>query len=175
MGHVEEHTKDLHEDVSGNRIQDIEEKTQMKVETRKDGLTGTPVFRNMSTPFFTSASATSCGVLTITIPSILTSCASVSCTSPVPGGRSTTRTSSPGDQSTSKRSCCVAFCTIRPRQTTAFAARELGARRKEMDMARRLWFEGGRSLPPVGGMALVSKTSARGSGYQMGGGFFFPS
>lgn len=25
-----------------------------------------------------------------------------------------------------------------------------------MDMARRLWFDGGRSLPPVGRVALVS-------------------
>ena len=138
----------------------------MKVKTRKGGRTGTPVFRNISTPFFTSASATSCGVLTITTPSILTNCASVSWTSPVPGGRSATRTSSPGDQSTSKRSCCVAFCTIRPRQTTAFVVRELGGRRKEMDMARRLWFDGGRSLLSAGRETSVSVRD-RVSGYQV--------
>jgi len=139
----------------------------MKVEIQESRPTGTPVFLNISTPFFTSASATSCGVLTTTIPSILASCASVSCTSPVPGGRSTTSTSSPGDQSTSKRSCWVAFCTIRPRQTTAFAVRELGGSRKEMDIVRRLWFEGGRSLPPVGMLALVSKRRPGGTGYHV--------
>ena len=31
-----------------------------------------------------------------------------------------------------------------------------------MDIARRLWFEGGRSLPPVGGRALVSRVQGRG-------------
>ena len=80
--------------------------------------TGTAVLRNMPTPRRTSASATSCGVETITAPSSGSFCTSVSCTSPVPGGVSmNSRSRSP--QSVSVISWLTADITIGPRQTTA--------------------------------------------------------
>ena len=79
---------------------------------------GTETFWNMDIPFTASLRATSCGVDTTTAPSSLTCCVMVSCVSPVPGGRSKTSTSSP-PHSTSCRSCCKAFITMRPRHTTA--------------------------------------------------------
>ena len=48
-------------------------------------------FWNIVRPLRASMSATSCGVVTITAPERWTFCVSVSCMSPVPGGRSTTR------------------------------------------------------------------------------------
>ena len=65
---------------------------------------GTSTLRNMATALMASASATSCGVVTITAPASRIFCDRVSCASPVPGGRSTTRTSS-APQATSPRSC----------------------------------------------------------------------
>ena len=77
--------------------------------------TGTSTLRNMLIAFLASSSAMSCGVLTITAPASGTFCAMVSCASPVPGGMSTTSTSS-SPQSTSPSICCKALCTIGPRQ-----------------------------------------------------------
>ncbi len=57
----------------------------------------------------------SCGVETMTAPASGTCCAMVSCASPVPGGMSTTSTSS-SPQLTSRRSCWIALITIGPRQ-----------------------------------------------------------
>lgn len=87
--------------------------------------TGMLTLLNMATPFRASMRATSCGVDTITDPSTATSWPNVSWTSPVPGGMSITSASRspPSDQSTSKRSCCTAFCTMRPRQATAVSGR----------------------------------------------------
>lgn len=56
--------------------------------------TGTLTLWNMVMPLRASASATSCGVLTTTAPSTVTSWQRLSATSPVPGGISTTSTSS---------------------------------------------------------------------------------
>ena len=53
--------------------------------------TGTETFSNIFSPLRASASAMSCGVVTITAPATGTRCASVSWMSPVPGGMSTTR------------------------------------------------------------------------------------
>ena len=57
----------------------------------------------------------SCGVETITAPASGTRCAMVSWASPVPGGMSTTSTSS-SPHSTSPSICWSALCTIGPRQ-----------------------------------------------------------
>src|SRR5664280_418846 len=54
-------------------------------------MTGTLIRANIASAFWTSAMATCCGVVTSTAPEIGTDCASVSCASDVPGGRSTTR------------------------------------------------------------------------------------
>ena len=56
--------------------------------------TGTSTLRNMAMPRRASISARSCGVETITAPASGTAWAIVSCASPVPGGMSTTSTSS---------------------------------------------------------------------------------
>ena len=79
-------------------------------------------------------------------------------TSPVPGGMSTTSTSRPWPdaslrQSTSKSSCCTAFCTISPRHTTAVStllpeASDERGRRKPIDMHGRPWFVSGIIAPP---------------------------
>ncbi len=57
----------------------------------------------------------SCGVETMTAPDSGTDCAMVSWASPVPGGRSQTRTSS-SPQFTSRSSWLMALITIGPRQ-----------------------------------------------------------
>ena len=63
--------------------------------------TGTSTRWNMASPLRASISARSCGVETITAPASGTCCAMVSCASPVPGGMSTTSTSS-SPQATSR-------------------------------------------------------------------------
>ena len=54
-------------------------------------MTGTLTLRNMASPLRASISATSCGVVTITAPASGMLWVTVSCASPVPGGRSRTR------------------------------------------------------------------------------------
>jgi len=71
----------------------------------------------------------SCGVETMTAPASGTCCAMVSCASPVPGGRSTTMTSS-SPQSTWRSICCSALVTIGPRQIIGVSS----AKRKPIDM-----------------------------------------
>ncbi len=93
--------------------------------------TGTCVFSNIRTPRRASASATSCGVDTITAPASFSFCAIVSCASPVPGGMSSTITSS-SPQSTWPISCCSAPITIGPRHTMAVS----GSTSRPIDMAR---------------------------------------
>jgi hypothetical protein len=53
--------------------------------------TGTRSWRNILMPRLTSAMLTSCGVVTMTAPVNGIAWARLSCASPVPGGRSTTR------------------------------------------------------------------------------------
>ena len=77
--------------------------------------TGTLTRRNMAMPRRASIKARSCGVDTITAPLSGTCCAMVSCASPVPGGISTTMTSSV-PHSTSRSICVSADITIGPRQ-----------------------------------------------------------
>ena len=77
--------------------------------------TGTSTLRNMFRPLRASRSAMSCGVETITAPVRGTRCAMVNWASPVPGGMSTTRTSS-SPQLTSRIICSSADWTIGPRQ-----------------------------------------------------------
>ena len=94
--------------------------------------TGTSTLRNMLRPFLASISAISCGVETMTAPDSGTCWAMVNCASPVPGGMSTTSTSS-SPQSTSRSICCKADCTIGPRQIIGVSS----ATRKPMDMTLR--------------------------------------
>ncbi len=77
--------------------------------------TGTLTRLNMAMPRRASISARSCGVETITAPLSGTCCAMVSWASPVPGGMSTTITSSV-PHSTSRSICVSADITIGPRQ-----------------------------------------------------------
>src|SRR5258708_4548786 len=75
---------------------------------------GTWVLLNMVTPFLASIRAISCGVDTITAPFSGTRWAMVSWASPVPGGMSSTSTSS-GAPATSFSIWVSALCTIGPR------------------------------------------------------------
>ena len=83
--------------------------------------TGAFTWRNIWMPRRTSASATSCGVVTMMPPVSGTCCVSVSCTSPVPGGRSSTRMSS-SPHSTLRRNSVMSFVIIGPRQMTGVAS-----------------------------------------------------
>ena len=79
---------------------------------------GTWVLLNMVMPFLASIRAMSWGVETITAPFSGTRWAMVSWASPVPGGMSSTSTSS-GAQATSVSICDNALCTMGPRQIMA--------------------------------------------------------
>src|SRR5213080_2472581 len=79
--------------------------------------TGAFICWNIAMPRRTSASATSWGVVTMTPPVIFTCWVRVSCTSPVPGGRSSTRTSS-SPQTTLRRNSVMSLVTMGPRQMT---------------------------------------------------------
>src|SRR5665811_559663 len=61
--------------------------------------------------------AAACGVVTTMISEFGNSCATEIAMSPVPGGRSSRRTSR-SPQNTSARNCCSARCSIGPRHTT---------------------------------------------------------
>ena len=74
---------------------------------------GTSTLRNMLMPLRASISARSCGVETMTAPASGTCWAMVSWASPVPGGMSTTITSS-SPQATSRSICISACMTIGP-------------------------------------------------------------
>ena len=93
--------------------------------------TGTFTFWNIARPLRASMSATSCGVVTMTAPESATFCVSVSCASPVPGGRSTSRKSC-FPHATSPRNCSTALKIIGPRQITGVST----SIRKPMDMTR---------------------------------------
>ncbi len=73
--------------------------------------------------------AAGCGVVTMRNFACGSSCDSVIDTSPVPGGRSTSRWSS-SPQATSSRNWVSALCSIGPRQTTA----ESSCTKKPIDM-----------------------------------------
>src|SRR6266446_1572499 len=77
--------------------------------------TSTLTWRNISMALRTSARATVEGVVTTTAPVTATVWMSVSCTSPVPGGRSMTRWSS-SPHSTLRKNCVITLCSIGPRQ-----------------------------------------------------------
>lgn len=64
-----------------------------------------------------TSAAACCGVVTTRISAFGTSCATEIAMSPVPGGRSSSRTSR-SPQYTSARNCWSARCSIGPRQTT---------------------------------------------------------
>ncbi len=76
--------------------------------------TGTSSVPNICAAFPASAPASRCGCVTTTAPESSTDCARLSGTSPVPGGRSTKRTSSSG-QRTPRANCLTAFETMGPR------------------------------------------------------------
>src|SRR4030081_3274054 len=79
-----------------------------------------------------SINAMSCGVETITAPVSGACCAMVSCASPVPGGRSTTRISR-SPHATSRSICVIAEITIGPRQIMARSS----STRKPIDITLR--------------------------------------
>ena len=107
--------------------------------------TGTLTRRNMAMPRRASISARSCGVETITAPLSGTCCAMVSCASPVPGGMSTTMTSSV-PHSTSRSICVSADITIGPRQIIGVSS----STRKPIDITGMPWRTIGLSrLPPA--------------------------
>ena len=93
--------------------------------------TGTWTLLNMAMPLRASISARSWGVDTITAPASATRWAMVSWASPVPGGMSTTSTSS-GPQSTSFSIWVRAEMTIGPRQIIAVSS----STNSPMDMQR---------------------------------------
>ena len=90
---------------------------------------GTSTRLNMATPRRASISARSCGVETMTAPASGVACAMVSWASPVPGGMSTTSTSS-SPQATSRSIWVIADITIGPRQIIGVSS----STRKPMDM-----------------------------------------
>ena len=94
--------------------------------------TGTLTFLNIASPRRASISDRSCGVEMMTAPFSGTFCASVSCASPVPGGMSTTSTSSV-PQTTSRSIWVIADITIGPRQIIAVSS----STRKPIDMIDR--------------------------------------
>ena len=77
--------------------------------------TGTSSVRNSSAALRASAAATRGGCVTTTAPDSTTACARLTGMSPVPGGRSTTSTSSSG-HATPRANCFTAFETLGPRQ-----------------------------------------------------------
>ena len=93
---------------------------------------GTSTFLNMLRPLRASISARSCGVETMTAPASGTCWAMVSWASPVPGGMSTTSTSS-APQSTSRSICVSADMTIGPRQIIGVSS----STRKPIDITFR--------------------------------------
>ena len=103
-------------------------------------------------------------IVRIDVPSTSTSWPRVSCTSPVPGGMSSTRTSSLSScsalavrlrQSTSNKSWWTAFCTMRPLHTTGLSfAGDLG-RRYPMDIVGMPLFVMGIRAPAASLWALA--------------------
>ncbi len=95
--------------------------------------------------FFASSRATSCGVTTTTTPSTSgTIWATLSASSPVPGGISI-MTKSLSPQATSSRNCCSALCLSAPLHMTAVSS---VGRRNPMDMTSTLYLVfTGRILP----------------------------
>ena len=83
----------------------------------------------MSAPRLATVCAAGCGVVTIRNLAWGRSWARVIETSPVPGGRSSSRYSS-SPQATSSRNCWIALCSIGPRQTTA----EFSSTKKPIDI-----------------------------------------
>ena len=81
----------------------------------------------------------------------------VSCASPVPGGMSTTMTSS-SPQSTSRSICCSALITIGPRQIIGVSS----ATRNPIDMHLMPWFSIGSSRLPSAMRGLPEMPSMRG-------------
>ena len=78
-------------------------------------------FWNIAMPRRASIRAMSCGVETMIAPASGACCAMVSCASPVPGGRSTTRISR-SSHATSRSICVIAEITIGPRQIMALSS-----------------------------------------------------
>ena len=112
---------------------------------------------NMSIPLRASSSATSCGVDTITAPSTTAFCASVICTSPVPGGRSTISTSS-APHCTCIIICCNAPINIGPRHTTAWSSLVINP----IDISVTPWFLSGKIVFPSGDAGLPETPIIRG-------------
>ena len=95
--------------------------------------TGTSTLRNMAMPRRASISARSCGVETITAPASGTCWAMVSWASPVPGGMSTTSTSSVAPLDLAQHLGDGADITIGPRQIIGVSS----STRKPIDITLR--------------------------------------
>ena len=102
-----------------------------------------------------SISAKSCGVETITAPFSGTCCAMVSCASPVPGGMSTTMTSSV-PHSTSRSIWVSADMTMGPRQIIGVSS----STRKPIDITGTPWRTIGfnRVPPMVSGFSRMARS-----------------
>ena len=100
-----------------------------------------------------TSAAACCGVVTTSSSEPGSSWATLMAMSPVPGGRSRSRTSS-SPQNTSTRNCCSARCSMGPRQTTAW----LPGTNMPMEMTFTSWATGGRiiSSTRVGGRSTPS-------------------
>ena len=97
-----------------------------------------PVFCAITAARDATSCASGCGVVTMTASARGSSCPSEIETSPVPGGMSTTSTSS-SPQCTSCRNCSSARCSIGPRHITGW----LSSRKNPIDISRRSCATGG--------------------------------
>src|SRR5438874_1053401 len=115
-------------------------------------------FRNIAMPRRASISARSCGVETITAPASGACCAMVSCASPVPGGKSTTRRSRSAHD-TWCSICVIAEITIGPRQIMARSS----STRKPIDITLTPKRSIGSSMPPPACRGLPRRPNSFGS------------
>ena len=96
------------------------------------------VCREMVPARSATSAAAICGVVTISSSALGTSCATEMAMSPVPGGRSNSRTSR-SPQKTSARNCWIARCSIGPRHTTG----ALSSTKWPMEISDTPWACGG--------------------------------
>jgi len=113
-----------------------------------------------SIPARTATSAAACCGVVTTMSSLLgSSCTDEIATSPVPGGRSNSRTSR-SPHHTSVRNCSNARCSIGPRKATGSA--EPPGLNGSIEIARTPCFSGGNSIPSTT-VGARSRPSIRGT------------
>ena len=104
---------------------------------------GTPTLANIAAPRSATETAAVCGVVTMIAPLRAIDWAMESWASPVPGGRSMSRTSS-SPQRTFVANCEMVFMIIGPRQTTGASA----SMRRPIDMTFTPKFSRGMRVSP---------------------------